>query len=134
MRFRKHHNTTQARRIFGALAVLLAMLIVPLTIMGFRIETIVGAVTVEEAIEINPEVFDVTLYPGESFTQVVTLTNLSSGALAITLVTTADAGLIVTVPASVTVPANSSVNINILVRAGASIVPGIYNVRVGVDR
>jgi len=59
---------------------------------------------------------------------------LSSGALAITLVTTADAGLIVTVPATVTVPANSSVNINILVRAGASIVPGIYNVRVGVDR
>jgi uncharacterized membrane protein len=122
------------RRVAGIAAVVLALLVVPLAVVGYRIMTVEGVVTVEEAIQVDPETFAVSLYPGESHTETVTVSNLSSSNLAVSLTTTSTPGIITSVPTGMAVPGKGSVTFNIVVAANAGAAPGIYEVHIATAR
>ena len=103
----------------------------------YTIVSVGGTVTVEEAITVSPETFTVTMYPAETVTQTLTLSNIGSVGIEVNFVTAVDPvspEMSVSVPAKVTVPAEGSTTAEIEVKASKSAVPGVYTISVGVTR
>ncbi len=81
------------------LVLLILLLLSGTAYAAYLITTITGEVKVEEAITVKPVSFTMTLYPGESKSQEIELTNDSSVDIAVSLeVTASPGGLMVTVP------------------------------------
>ena len=124
------------------LLVWLGSLVAGLALIGvaYAVYTIVsvdGTVTVEEAITVAPETFTVTLYPAETVTETLTLSNAGSVGIEVNFIATVDPvdpEMTVSVPAKVTVPAEGSTTADIDVIASKSAVPGTYTISVGVTR
>lgn len=102
--------------------------------------TATGEVTVEECLSfVGPNTFSVSLYPQESITAQVTIANASQGAIDIDLASTVvpdpgTKGLTIDIPAKITVPAIGQVAVSIIVTAGKSAEPGVYNISILFDR
>ena len=132
-----NQKTHRKRNTAIMLAILLALLVSSLGVaVGYRIITVEGTVTVDEAIQLDKETFAVSLYPGETQHEIVTMTNLSSADLPVSLVLTSDTGIGVTViPSSgIIVPGLSDLAVDVQVRAGTSAAPGVYEVHISLDR
>jgi hypothetical protein len=122
-------------RSLGMIVGILIMAAIPLGMDAYRMITIHGVVTVEEAIVFDKDSFAVTMYPGETHVETITLSNQSSASLTVTpSVATGVNGLVVTAPNSVTVNGNGSTTVDITIAARTDIVPGVFNVDVGLHR
>lgn len=125
------------KRLLGIpLFVILLVLLIPATVLAaYLIVTITGEVTVEEVITVSPETFTMSLYPGESNNQQISLTNASGVDITVTLTTdVTPVGLTVTVPATVLVAKNKTETFDIMVDAPLDIAPGTFTISVGVSR
>ena len=132
-----NQKTHRKRNTAIMLAILLALLVSSLGVaVGYRILTVEGVVTIEEAIQLDKETFSILLYPGETHNETITLTNLSSASLGVTLVLTSDPGVNVSVvPVSgIVVPGLGSITVDVQAHASNSAAPGDYNVHIDLDR
>ena len=121
--------------IVGLLAAFL--IVVGVAYAAYTIITITGEVTVEEAITVSPGSFTATMYPSETHTATLTLSNAASVGIEVNFtasVSPASPEITVAVPAKVTVPATGSATADIDVRASKSAVPNTYTISVGVTR
>lgn len=116
------------------LVLLILLLLSGTAYAAYLITTITGEVKVEEAITVSPVSFTMTLYPGESKSQEIELTNASSVAIAVSLNVTVTGGLDVIVPDSITVKKDKTETFEIEVRAPLDIEPGTYTIKVEVRR
>ncbi len=127
------------RRIFGIpfLAALIAVAVPLVAFAAYTILTMTGQVTVQESITVTPTTFTASMYPGESYTQSLTLSNASSVAVDVSFtssISPVTTEVTLTAPNKVTVPATGSATAQVSVVASKSAAPGAYVVSVGVAR
>lgn len=127
------------KKIFGVpIVVVVIALVIPLVAFAaYTILILTGEVTVSEAITVTPTSFTASMYPAETVTETLTLTNAGSIAIEVNFTWSIDPvgpEITVTVPAKVTVPGAGSTTADIKVAASKSAVPGSYSISVGVTR
>ncbi len=126
-------------RIFG-IPLLTALIVVALPLVAFAAYTILtmtGQVTVQESITVTPTMFTASMYPGESYTQALTLSNASSVAVDVSftsIISPVTTEVTLTAPNKVTVPATGSATAQVSVVASKSAAPGAYSVSIGLTR
>lgn len=122
------------------IGLIVAMLGTGIAYAAYRVLTITGVITVQEAITIveSPE-FTFTLYPQETATKTFMLHNASSLSLKVDLVYTCTPpegpnDLKITVPNNVDVPAHADAQFTVQVEAKKSCPPGTWTVKIYVER
>lgn len=120
------------------LAIILVLVALPLVAFAaYTILTMTGQVTVQESITVAPTTFTASMYPGESYSQSLTLSNASSVAVEVAFtssVSPVTPEVTLTVPNKVTVPATGSITAQVSVVASKSAAPGAYVVSIGLTR
>lgn len=117
--------------------VALAALIPLVALAAYTIITLTGEVTVQEAIGVTPTTFSATMYPGETFTQALTLTNAASVSIDVSFtsaISPATAEVTLSAPNKVAVPGGGTAIVDVHVVASKSAAPGAYSVSIGLTR
>ena len=132
-------------RIYGiplvTLLLILGILLVPVGYAAaqYLVQSVEGTVTVPETFEVSPATFEVTLWPGSIYTQMVDITNVGLYSLDAHVSVEIDPGgqLVVhngTSQFALSVESNQTKSVPIQLEAPANIVPGVYTVTMNVTR
>lgn len=120
---------------------LVTLLILAMTagsVLAYKALTAEIEVTVEECLDfVGPSSFQILLYPGETETVQITISNISSVSLEVDLVSTITGGaggLTVDIPKKITIAGKGETTVNINMLAGKSAVPGTYLITIDFER
>ncbi len=121
--------------ILGLLAGFLAVAGIAYAV--YSIISVTGEVTVDEAITVVPMSFTATMYPAETVTETLTLSNAGSIAIEVDFIYTVvptDPEISVSGPTKITVPATGSITADVDVDATKSAAPASYSISVEITR
>ena len=120
------------------LVTLLLLVVIPGSVLAYRALTAEIEVTIPECLDfVGPSSFQVVLYPGETETVQITISNISSVSLEVDLISTVTGGtggLTADIPKKITVAGKdeTTVSINMLASKGAA--PGNYLITIDFER
>jgi len=106
------------------------------SVLAYKALTADNDVTIPECLDfVGANSFEVVLYPGETETVQVTISNQSSVALEVDLVSTVTGvGLTVNIPKKITVAGKDETTVNINILAGKSAIPGTCLITIDFER
>ena len=120
---------------------LVTLLILAMTagsVLAYKALTAEIEVTVEECLDfVGPSSFQVLLYPGETETVQITISNISSVSLEVDLISTVTGGaggLTVDIPKKITIVGKDETTVSINMLAHESVAPGNYLITIDFER
>ena len=122
---------------WGLVTLLILMMAMGI-VLAYKALTTEIEVTLEECLSfVGDSSFQVLLYPGETDTVQITISNQSSVPIDIDLVSTVTGGaggLIVDIPKKIIAPADGAITVSINMLASKSAVPGNYLITIDFER
>jgi len=119
------------------LITLLILMMTAGSILAYKALTAEIEVTIPECLDfVGPSSFQVVLYPGETETIQITISNISSVSLDVDLVSTVigGTGLTVNIPKKITVAGKDETTVSINMLASKSAAPGTYLITIDFER
>ena len=134
-----HSENGMKRKLLGMPLIAIALMVaIPLVALAaYTIITITGQVTVQEAITVSPATFSANIYPGETFSQTLTLNNASNVNIDVSFIssiTPVTTEVTLSAPNKITVPSLGSTLTNITITASKSAPPAIYTISLALTR